>query len=95
MSIYDCLTLDELASLVDTMMKATDRLTYELLIDKLHELELMDNLTLTDYAIDYGYGFIHTEEKNTPYGKFMVDRIYFTPDGIEFIIDEILYQERE
>ena len=62
----------------------------------LRKLNLLkhNSLTLTDRAVDYGYAFDLPKKCKTPYGEYTFDRIYFTPDGIERVIDKICHSNK-
>ena len=92
---YDCLTLDELVSLVQNVLPNGDNMKTDEVFNVLRKLNLLkhNSLTLTDRAVDYGYAFDLPKKCKTPYGEYTFDRIYFTPDGIERVIDEMCTEE--
>ena len=94
---YDCITLDDLVSLAQSVLPNGEDITSDDVFNVLRKLRLLkpNTLILAESAVDYGYAFAYPKICKTPYGEFTFDIIYFTPEGVERIIEEMRIDEGE
>lgn len=94
---HECIMLDELVSLAQNVLPNGEDITSDDIFNVLRKLRLLkpNTLILAESAVDYGYAFVYPKICKTPYGEFTFDKIYFTPDGIERVIDEMWTEEGE
>lgn len=94
---YDCITLDDLVSLAQNVLPNGENISSDEVYNVLLKLKLLRpyTLTLAENAVDYGYAFSHLKKYKTPYGEYTSDIIYFTPEGVERIIEEMRIDEWE